>query len=109
MSWSWAGLSGGHVTPRRRAGNESATGFSRWNRPERAKLPALFARCANMAFMATWKLLTLAYKARRGWSRIPPAQRRMLLENAGKQARKHGPVIAKQVATAVSEARKRRA
>jgi acyl-CoA reductase-like NAD-dependent aldehyde dehydrogenase len=62
-----------------------------------------------MAAMATWKLLTLAYKARRGWSRIPPAQRRKLLENAGKQARKHGPTIAKHVATAVSEARKRRA
>jgi acyl-CoA reductase-like NAD-dependent aldehyde dehydrogenase len=62
-----------------------------------------------MAAMMTWKLLTLAYKARRGWSRIPPEHRRKLLENAGRQARKHGPTVARHVATAVSEARKRRA
>ena len=109
MSWSWARLSGGHVTSDRRAGNESATEILAWEPAGEPKLSAAFGRCATMAAMATWKLLTLAYKARRGWSRIPPAQRRKILENAGKQARKHGPTIAKHVATAVSEARKRRA
>ena len=51
-----------------------------------------------MPFMATWKLVALAFKAQRSWSRIPPAQRRLILENASKQARKHGPVVAKRAA-----------
>lgn len=58
--------------------------------------------------MAAWKLLALAYKAQRGWKRIPPAQRKKLLETAGKQARKHGPVVAKQIGTAIQNARKGR-
>jgi acyl-CoA reductase-like NAD-dependent aldehyde dehydrogenase len=56
----------------------------------------------------TWKLLALAFKARRGWQRIPPAQRKKILKSAGKQARKHGPVVAKRVGAAVRQARKPR-
>jgi hypothetical protein len=58
--------------------------------------------------MIAWKMLALAFKVRRSWQRIPPAQRRQLLENAGKQARKHGPVIAKQIGMALQNARKGR-
>jgi hypothetical protein len=58
--------------------------------------------------MAAWKLLALAFKAQRGWKRIPPAQRKVLLEQAGKQARKHGPVVAKQIGAALQNARKGR-
>jgi hypothetical protein len=57
--------------------------------------------------MVGWKILALAFKVQRGWQRIPPAQRRQLLENAGKQARKHGPVLAKHV-SAVLNGRKGR-
>jgi acyl-CoA reductase-like NAD-dependent aldehyde dehydrogenase len=56
--------------------------------------------------VATWKLLALAYKARRGWQRIPPAQRKKIVKHAGKQARKHGPVVAKRIGAAVRQARK---
>jgi acyl-CoA reductase-like NAD-dependent aldehyde dehydrogenase len=52
--------------------------------------------------MVAWKILALAFKAQRGWQRIPPAQRRQLLENAGKQARKHGPVLAKHVSAVLN-------
>ncbi len=52
--------------------------------------------------MVAWKILALAFKVQRGWQRIPPAQRRQLLENAGKQARKHGPVLAKHVSAALN-------
>lgn len=58
--------------------------------------------------MAWWKLLPLAFKARRGWKRIPPEQRKKLIAGAGKQARKHGPVIAKRIGSAVQQARKGR-
>ena len=58
--------------------------------------------------MAWWKLLALGYKARRGWKRIPPEQRRKLIVSAGKQARKHGPVVAKRIGTVVQRARKAR-
>jgi hypothetical protein len=61
-----------------------------------------------MAFMATWKLVTLAFKVRRGWARIPPAQRRLIVANATKQARKHGPVLAKRAGEAVRQVRKGR-
>jgi acyl-CoA reductase-like NAD-dependent aldehyde dehydrogenase len=61
-----------------------------------------------MALMATWKLVTLAFKARRGWNRIPPAQRRQIIENATKQARKHGPTVAKRVGSAIRQSRKGR-
>jgi acyl-CoA reductase-like NAD-dependent aldehyde dehydrogenase len=57
--------------------------------------------------MVAWKILALAFKVQRGWQRIPPAQRRQLLENAGKQARRHGPVLAKHV-NAVLNGRKGR-
>jgi chaperonin GroEL (HSP60 family) len=46
--------------------------------------------------MVAWKLLALAFKV----------QRRQLLENAGKQARKHGPVLAQHVSSALRNARK---
>ena len=32
--------------------------------------------------MATWKFVALALKAQRGWKRIPPEQRRQIIENA---------------------------
>ena len=47
--------------------------------------------------MATWKLIFLANRARRGWSRIPPEQRAALMRAAEQAARKHGPVVAKTV------------
>ena len=47
--------------------------------------------------MAAWKVALLAMKARRGWKRIPPEQRRRLVNAAQTTARKHGPVIAKTV------------
>jgi acyl-CoA reductase-like NAD-dependent aldehyde dehydrogenase len=58
--------------------------------------------------MPAWKLIMVAAKARRGWKRIPPERRRQLVQSAGETARKHGPVIAKRIGTAVREARKRR-
>jgi acyl-CoA reductase-like NAD-dependent aldehyde dehydrogenase len=58
--------------------------------------------------MATWKLLALAYKAQRGWSRIPPEQRKKMIAGAEKHARKHGPVIAKRIAKAAQQVRKGR-
>jgi hypothetical protein len=58
--------------------------------------------------MAYWKLFALAYKAQRGWKRIPPEQRKKMVQGAGKQARKHGPVIAKRIGTALQQARKGR-
>jgi hypothetical protein len=47
-------------------------------------------------------------KAKRGWNRIPPDQRRKMLAQAGKQVRKHGPTVAKRVGTVVQSARKKR-
>jgi hypothetical protein len=57
--------------------------------------------------MAAWKLLLVAAKARRGWARIPPEQRRKLVESAQKTVRRHGPVVARRVGAAVRQARKR--
>jgi hypothetical protein len=54
---------------------------------------------------AYWKLMLLA---RAGWKRLPPDQRRKLLSEAGKQARKHGPAVAKAAGTVVRNARKAR-
>jgi len=54
--------------------------------------------------MPMFRLLGLAYKLRRGWSRIPPEQRKKIL----KHAQKHGPTVAKQVAKAARQARKAR-
>ncbi len=47
--------------------------------------------------MAVWKLLAAAKKARRTWQRVPPERRRQLAENAGRQARAYGPVVAKRI------------
>jgi hypothetical protein len=47
--------------------------------------------------MAAWKILFLAVKLRRGWSRIPPKQRRRIVEGARDQVRKKGPVVVKRV------------
>lgn len=58
--------------------------------------------------MAAWKLLFLAMKLRRGWNRIPPKQRRKLVENAREQVRTKGPVVAKRVGETARNVRKRR-
>ena len=47
--------------------------------------------------MPAFKILFVAMKAQRGWKRIPPAQRRAILEAAQKSAKKHGPAIARTV------------
>jgi hypothetical protein len=52
-----------------------------------------------------WKLLFLA---RRGWKLVPREHRRKLRTTAVRTARKHGPAVAKQVRTAVNEARRAR-
>ena len=46
---------------------------------------------------ASWKLITAALKAKRAWDRLPPEQRKRLLEQAGKQAKEHGPTVARAV------------
>ena len=38
-----------------------------------------------------------AMKARRTWNRIPPEQRRKMIDAAVVQARTHGPVVAKKI------------
>jgi hypothetical protein len=58
--------------------------------------------------MAAWKLLFLAMKLRRGWNRIPPKQRRKLVENAREQVRTKGPVVAKRVRETARNVRKKR-
>jgi hypothetical protein len=52
-----------------------------------------------------WKFLFLA---RRGWKMIPREQRRKLRKQAFTTARKHGPTVARQVRTAVKQARQAR-
>jgi acyl-CoA reductase-like NAD-dependent aldehyde dehydrogenase len=59
-----------------------------------------------MAWMASWKFVALALKAQRGWKRIPPDQRRQIMEKAAKQARRHGPVVAKRAVEIARQARK---
>lgn len=58
--------------------------------------------------MPVWKLILVANRARRGWKRIPPEQRRRIVETAGRGARTHGPVVARRIGTAVQKARKAR-
>jgi hypothetical protein len=69
--------------------------------------------------MAAWKVLLLAVKLRRGWSRIPPKQRRKIVEGAreqvrtkgpvvAKQVREQGPVVAKRIGTTIKQVRKKR-
>jgi acyl-CoA reductase-like NAD-dependent aldehyde dehydrogenase len=55
--------------------------------------------------MGVWRLLALAFKLRRGWKRIPPAQRKKILKSAGKHARRHGPTVARRIGAAVRKAR----
>jgi hypothetical protein len=54
--------------------------------------------------MAMWKFLPIAYKAYR---RLPAAQRRQMMQQAGKAARTHGPTIAKAVGAALAKQSKR--
>jgi chlorite dismutase len=58
--------------------------------------------------VAYWRIGLLALKMRRGWARIPPEQRRKIMKTAGKQARKHGPTVAKNLREAVKKVRKAR-
>jgi hypothetical protein len=52
-----------------------------------------------------WKLFMLTASARRGWKRIPPQQRRQIVETAGRTVRAHGPTVAKRLGAAVRQAR----
>ena len=47
--------------------------------------------------MTAWKLVAAARKARGTWRRIPPEKRRKLVEDAGRQARAYGPVVARRI------------
>jgi hypothetical protein len=47
--------------------------------------------------MPAFKVLLVAMKAQQAYKRIPPEQRRALLEAAQKQAKKHGPALARTV------------
>jgi acyl-CoA reductase-like NAD-dependent aldehyde dehydrogenase len=49
--------------------------------------------------MALWAkaAFVAALKAKRTWDRIPPAQRRQILESARSRAAKHGPTVANAV------------
>jgi hypothetical protein len=58
--------------------------------------------------MALFKLIFVANRARRGWKRIPPEQRRRIMETAGRSVKKHGPVVARRIGTAWRQARKAR-
>ncbi len=58
--------------------------------------------------MATWKFVALALKAQRGWKRLPPEQRRQIIDGAAKQARKHGPFVAKRAVEIARQTRKGR-
>jgi hypothetical protein len=51
--------------------------------------------------MAALRLIGLAYKLKRGWSRIPPEQRKKIMKTAQKQA----PKVAKQMSKAMKKGR----
>jgi len=53
--------------------------------------------------MAAWKLIAAAMKARKTLARIPPEQRRKLVENAGRQVQTYGPLIARRVRKALDD------
>jgi len=66
-----------------------------------------------------WKTVLVALKAHQAWKRIPPAQRKAILRAAQSSAKKHtptvartvrdrGPVVAKRLAEAIRESRKKR-
>ena len=68
--------------------------------------------------MPAFKVLLVAMKAQQGWRKIPPEQRRAIVQAAQRQARKHGPLVArtvkergptfaKQLGRALREAQKR--
>ena len=68
--------------------------------------------------MPALKILFVAMKAQQGWKRIPPEQRRAILQAAQRSAKKHGPAVArtvkqqgptvaKQLARVLKETRKR--
>ena len=68
--------------------------------------------------MPAFKVLLVAMKAQQGWKRIPPEQRRAIVQAAQRSARKHGPLVAKtvkergptfakQLGRAIRESRKR--
>jgi hypothetical protein len=68
--------------------------------------------------MPAFKVLIVAMKAQQGWKRIPPEQRRAIVQAAQRQAKKHGPAVArtvkergptmaKQLAKALRESRKK--
>jgi hypothetical protein len=52
--------------------------------------------------------LFLALKLRRGWNRIPPKQRRKMIENTREQVRTKGPVVAKRMRETARNVRKKR-
>jgi hypothetical protein len=92
--------------PKRSSGSSEWEPGSGSSDRRRAQLVPTLVRCGNMVWMATWKFVALALKAQRGWNRIPPAQRRQIIENATKQARKHGPIVAKRAAEIARQVRK---
>ena len=47
--------------------------------------------------MPAFKVLLVAMKAQQGWKRIPPEQRRAIVQAAQRQAKKHGPAVARTV------------
>ena len=47
--------------------------------------------------MPAFKVLIVAMKAQQGWKRIPPEQRRAIVQAAQRQAKKHGPAVARTV------------
>lgn len=58
--------------------------------------------------MALWKLIFVANRARRGWKRIPPEQRRQIVQGAGRTVRTHGPTVARRVGSVVRQVRRAR-
>lgn len=57
--------------------------------------------------MAAWKMLTIAFKAKRGWDRIPPERRQKMLDQAGQAVSKHGPTVARGVGKGVEAVARR--
>jgi hypothetical protein len=47
--------------------------------------------------MPAFKILLVAMKAQQGWKRIPPEQRRAMIQAAQRSAKKHGPLVARTV------------
>jgi TRAP-type C4-dicarboxylate transport system substrate-binding protein len=43
------------------------------------------------------KVLFVAMKVQQGWRKIPPEQRRAMIQAAQRSAKKHGPLVAKTV------------